>query len=126
MTYYALTVPGIEGLLAREIADGSGRVSERRSGIVFFEWDGDAPTLLRLGLAEDVFALVAREEVSLEKDGLRQIEALVQRAPSWERALDALYRARPRRFFALLASTAIADAIARVSRACLPAVSRRV
>ena len=79
MTYYALTVPGVEGLLAREIADGGGRVSERRSGVVFFEWHGDAPTLLRLGLAEDVFALVAREEVSLEKDGLRQIEALVQR-----------------------------------------------
>ena len=97
MTYYALTVPGVEGLLAREIADGGGHVSERRSGVVFFEWYGDAPTLLRLGLAEDVFALVAREEVSLEKDGLHQIEALVQHAPSWERALDALYRTRPRR-----------------------------
>lgn len=97
MTYYALTVPGVEGLLAREIADGGGHVSERRSGVVFFEWYGDAPTLLRLGLAEDVFALVAREEVSLKKDGLRQIEALVQRAPSWERSLDALYRTRPRR-----------------------------
>ena len=33
MTYYALTVPGVEGLLAREIADGGGHVSERRSGV---------------------------------------------------------------------------------------------
>ena len=36
MTYYALTVPGVEGLLAREIADGGGRVSERRSGAVSY------------------------------------------------------------------------------------------
>ena len=97
MAYYAFTVPGVEGLLAREIADGGGRVSERRSGVVFFEWQGDQAALLHLGLAEDVFALVARQEVSFEKDGLRQIEALVQGAPSWERALDALYRTRPRR-----------------------------
>ena len=87
MAYYAFTVPGVEGLLAREIADGGGRVSERRSGVVFFEWQGDQGALLHLGLAEDVFALVARQEVSFEKDGLRQIEALVQGAPSWERAL---------------------------------------
>ena len=77
MAYYAFTVPGVEGLLAREIADGGGRVSERRSGVVFFEWQGDQGALLHLGLAEDVFALVARQEVSFEKDGLRQIEALV-------------------------------------------------
>ena len=84
MAYYAFTVPGVEGLLAREIADGGGRVSERRSGVVFFEWQGDQAALLHLGLAEDVFALVARQEVSFEKDGLRQ------RIPSKARA------ARPR------------------------------
>lgn len=97
MAYYAFTVPGVEGLLAREIADGGGRVSERRSGLVFFEWQGDEAALLRLGLAEDVFALVARQKVSLEKEGLRQIEAMVQNATTWNRALDALHRARPRR-----------------------------
>ena len=51
--------------------------------MVFFEWQGDQGALLHLGLAEDVFALVARQEVSFEKDGLRQIEALVQGAPNW-------------------------------------------
>lgn len=97
MAYYAFTVPGIEGVLAREIADSGGRSSERRRGIVFFEWPGDVQAALQLGTAEDVFALVARQKVSLQKDGLREIEALVGRASAWDAALDALHAVRPRR-----------------------------
>jgi len=97
MSYYAFTIPGLEGIAAREITDLGGRSRERRRGLVFFEWDDDPAVLLRLGTTEDVFALVARAPVSLEKDGLDQIEALVERAGAWDGALAALHRAQPRR-----------------------------
>ncbi|MFT5088215.1 MAG: tRNA (guanine6-N2)-methyltransferase [Candidatus Latescibacterota bacterium] len=97
MSYYAFTIPGLEGITAREITDLGGRSRERRRGLVFFEWDGDPATLLHLGTAEDVFALVAREPVSLEKEGLEQIGALVEGAGAWDVALAALHRAQPRR-----------------------------
>lgn len=97
MSYYAFTIPGLEGIVAREIADRGGRSKERRRGVVFFTWDGDSAELLQLGTSEDVFALVARAPVSLEKEGLEQIEALVEKAESWDEALAKLYRAQPRR-----------------------------
>lgn len=97
MAYYAFTVPGLEGLLAREIADRGGRSDERRRGVVFFDWPGDVQPALQLGMAEDVFALVARQKVSLQKEGLREIEALVEGASAWDTALGALHAVRPRR-----------------------------
>jgi hypothetical protein len=41
MSYYAFTIPGLEGIVAREIADRGGHSRERRRGVAFFEWDGD-------------------------------------------------------------------------------------
>ena len=77
MTYYAFTIPGLEGLVAREINDLGGRSYEKRRGVTFFEWKNDPRALLRLGITEDVFSLVARDTISFEKDGLEQISALV-------------------------------------------------
>ena len=96
MSYYAFTIPGLEGIVAREIADRGGHSRERRRGVAFFEWDGDPAALLSLGTTEDVFALVARASVSLEKEGLEQIEALVAKAETWDEALAALHRVQPR------------------------------
>ncbi len=97
MSFYAFTVPGVEGMLAREITECGGQSGERRRGAVFFDWSASPRAALQLGMAEDVFALVARDQVSLEKDGLRQIEALVATSSAWDRALDALHQVRPRR-----------------------------
>ncbi len=98
MSYYAFTVPGLESIVAREIGDLGGRSTERRRGVAFFDWEGDPGDLLRLGTAEDVFAVVARDDkVSMEKDGLAQIEALVAGATGWDRAMQALRQARPRK-----------------------------
>ncbi len=97
MSYYAFTIPGLEGIAAREIADLGGSSRERRHGLAFFEWDGDPAALLKLGTTEDVFALVARATVSLEKEGLQQIEELVAGASAWDAALAVWHQTQPRR-----------------------------
>lgn len=97
MSYYAFTVPGLESIVAREIGDLGGSSRERRRGVTFFDWQGEPGELLQLGTAEDVFSLVVRAKVSMAKEGMVQIKALVAGAVHWERALQALRMARPRK-----------------------------
>jgi len=95
---YALTLPGLEGIAAREIGGLPGaRVTETSSGLVYFQLAGQPDGLLELGTVEDVFALVARGPVDTERDGLGQAEEMVAGASGFEPALVALSQLRPRR-----------------------------
>jgi len=95
--YYCQTLPGLEGIAAEEIAAAlpGARLEDSRPGAVYFAWRGHPAALLRLGTAEDVFALVARGDVELGRGGLAQAEALVSAAPGLIDGVNALRLVRP-------------------------------
>ena len=122
MAYYAFTVPGVEGLLAREIADGGGRVSERRSGVVFFEWQGDQAALLHLGLAEDVFAPVARQRFLSKKTDCARLKRWCRVRPTGSARLMH-YTARALAAVSACVSAWLSSAAAAVSTTCAKLLS---
>ena len=82
MRYYILTVPGIEAITMRELQDsfkGSSRF-DTAPGRLVFDFSGDAADLLKLGTAEDVFALVAEGTIDSSRRGLRQARASVRKS----------------------------------------------
>lgn len=99
MRYYCQTLPGLETITASEI-DATlpeAVVGQTAPGVVHFAYQGHPAALLRLGTAEDVFALVARGRLDLERSGLGQAEAMVAAAEGLEGALNALRLARPQK-----------------------------
>jgi 23S rRNA G2445 N2-methylase RlmL len=69
-----------------------------KNGLVCFEYDGDVRDVLQQHTVEDVFVVVARlPELSLGREGLRELEAMAARAPGIETALGLLRRIDPRR-----------------------------
>ena len=91
MRYYLQTVPGIETIARRELQDSldGSRIVASAPGRVVFDYPGDPRRLLDLGTAEDVFALVAHDEISAARRGLRQARDLVRKSPLLRRAVQA-------------------------------------
>ena len=102
MRYYILTVPGIEPVTRRELeASLEGvRRFDAAPGRLVFDYSHSPSDLLRLGTAEDVFALIADGAIDSSRRGLRQAQALVRRSPLLRQALKArraVTRRPPRR-----------------------------
>jgi tRNA (guanine6-N2)-methyltransferase len=97
MRYYCQTLPGLELITAAEIKASleKATVGQTGPGVVHFSYGGHPAPVLRLGTAEDVFALVARGSLDLERTGLAQAEALVAEADGFDAALNALRLVRP-------------------------------
>ena len=91
MRYYILTVPGIEPLTRRELeASFKGiRRFDAAPGRLVFDYPHSPADLLRLGTAEDVFALIADGAIDSSRRGLRQARALVRKSPLLRQALNA-------------------------------------
>ena len=89
MRYYILTVPGIEPITKRELEtsfNGASRF-DAAPGRLIFDYPHSPADLLRLGTAEDVFALIADEGIDSSRRGLRQAYALVRKSPLLRQAL---------------------------------------
>ena len=91
MRYYILTVPGIEPVSRRELeASFKGvRRFDAAPGRLLFDYPHSPADLLRLGTAEDVFALIADGVIDSSRRGLRQAHALVRKSPLLRQALKA-------------------------------------
>ncbi len=91
MRYYILTVPGIEPVTRREleISFRGARLFHAAPGRLIFDYPHSPADLLRLGTAEDVFALIAEGAIDSSRRGLRQAHTLVRRSPLLRQALRA-------------------------------------
>ena len=104
-TYLAQTQPGFEAIAAEEISARlpgaiirGTRVVADKSGMVLFEYAGEAGDLLALRTIEDLFVVVAAlEDVPTAREGLRLLEATAARAPALEAALELARQVRPGR-----------------------------
>lgn len=98
MRYYLQTVPGVEAITRREVQDSldGSRIVASAPGRVVFDYRGDPRHLLDLGTAEDVFALVAHDEISGARRGLQQARELVRKSPLLRRAVKAHQTVRGR------------------------------
>jgi len=85
---YCFTTAGLEEVTAEEVGQrlADSRVEEARRGVVFFTYGGKPEPLLELSTTEDVFALIARGEVSGARQGLAQAGELVLQSPFLEGA----------------------------------------
>lgn len=103
MRYYILTVPGIEPETRRELETSftDARRFDAAPGRLIFDYPHSPADLLRLGTAEDVFALIADGAIDSSRRGLRQAHALVRRSSLLRQALrayrDVAGRRAPRR-----------------------------
>ena len=82
MRYYILTVPGMEATTKGELEDsfeGTRRFAIA-PGRLAFDHSGIPADLLKLGTAEDVFALVAEGTIDSSRRGLRQAQSLVRKS----------------------------------------------
>lgn len=103
-TFLAQTQIGFESIAANEIAArldaqvlGTQAIPDK-NGAVLFEYTGDAREVLQLRTVEDVFVVVARlPELSLSREGLRELDAMAARAPGFEAGLNMLRQIDARR-----------------------------
>jgi tRNA (guanine6-N2)-methyltransferase len=97
--FYCQTIPGLEQITADEIAARlpAAALEETDRGVVFFSYSGHPGPLLELTTTEDVFALLAREELATEREGLVQAEAMVDAAEAFEPALGMLQHLHQRK-----------------------------
>lgn len=89
MRYYVLTVPGIEPVTRLELETSfrGARRFDTAPGRLIFDYPHSPADLLRLGTAEDVFALIADGVIDSSRRGLRQAHALVRKSPLLRQAL---------------------------------------
>lgn len=99
MRYYCLTLPGLERIAAQEIQVrlAGSLVAETAPGVVHFDYAADPRPLLSLGTVEDVFVLLAREQLDMARPGLVQAENMAATAAGFETALATLRALRPRK-----------------------------
>ena len=91
MRYYILTVQGIEPVTRRELETSfrGARRFDDAPGRLIFDYLHSPADILRLGTAEDVFALIAEGAIDSSRRGLRQAHALVRKSPLLRQALKA-------------------------------------
>jgi len=99
--YYCFTTWGLEeiaaGEIKRSLPGARMRSASKGKGVVHFDYDGDEHALLELATVEDVFVLLAREQISADRQGMVQVERAVAQSPYFERALATYRQVQPRK-----------------------------
>ncbi|MFT3880265.1 MAG: methyltransferase [Gemmatales bacterium] len=95
---FALTVPGLEAVTAREIEDDlGGIVKKKMNGIVVFRVDHLDKNVLKLRTAEDVFLLAwGSDDLTYRASDLALIQKWTAKEPQWPRLLEYHKAIRPK------------------------------
>lgn len=95
---FALTVPGLEAVTAREIEDDLGGVVKKKmNGIVVFRVDHLDKNVLKLRTAEDVFLLAwGSDDLTYRASDLELIQKWTNKEPQWPRLLEYHKAIRPK------------------------------
>lgn len=95
---FALTVPGLEAITAREIEeDLGGVVKKTMSGLVVFRVEPLDESVLKLRTAEDVFLLAwGSDELTYRAKDLELIQKWTAKEPPWPRLLEYHRKIRPK------------------------------
>ncbi|HMO37440.1 MAG TPA: THUMP domain-containing protein, partial [Gemmatales bacterium] len=95
---FALTVPGLEAITAREIEeDLGGVVKKKMQGIVVFRVDALDASVLRLRTAEDVFLRAwGSDALTYRARDLELIQKWTAKEPNWPRLLELHRQLRPK------------------------------
>lgn len=95
---FALTVPGLEAITAREIEeDLGGVVKKTMSGLVVFRVEPLDESVLKLRTAEDVFLLAwGSDELTYRAKDLDLIQKWTAKEPPWPRLLEYHRKIRPK------------------------------
>src|SRR4029078_4692893 len=95
---FALTVPGLEAITAREIEEDLGGVVKRTmSGLVVFRVEPLDESVLKLRTAEDVFLLAwGSDQLTYKAKDLDLIQRWTAKEPAWPRLLEYHRKIRPK------------------------------
>jgi tRNA (guanine6-N2)-methyltransferase len=95
---FALTVPGLETITAREIEeDLGGVVKKTMSGLIVFRVDPLDENVLKMKTAEDVFLLAwGSDQLTYKAKDLELIQRWTAKEPAWPRLLEYHRKIRPK------------------------------
>jgi tRNA (guanine6-N2)-methyltransferase len=95
---FALTVPGLEAVTAREIEDElGGIVKKKMNGLVVFRVDDLDKNVLKLRTAEDVFLLAwGSDALTYKAKDLELIQKWTAKEPNWPQLLELHKQLRPK------------------------------
>lgn len=94
MNYYITTFPGIEDIAKRELIDKwfdikiDNTLKAKNNSLVFFDFEGDAQELFRIGTAEDLYVPLASLDLCGQRQDLDKIKGALLGSSNFELALS--------------------------------------